>query len=192
MEKVGECVLDPETEFLASKQETGHEWELFKENVRPLKRGRNVQLLNNALKSNTDFQLKKSLLDKRRFYPFPFPTFEFEFSVLILICLVICMSKLSGMDIDSSYIPTDPAWFWFRCSSSSCYCCIFKVPLLIYELNSFCWGMIRALIEAIDQYKGEDPLQPWLQWVLFFWNKIDSFLKHFSYPFLHLNIFWTV
>lgn len=75
MEKVGECVLDPETEFLASKQETGHEWELFKENVRPLKRGRNVQLLNNALKSNTDFQLKKSLLDKRRFYPFPFPTF---------------------------------------------------------------------------------------------------------------------
>lgn len=83
------------------------------------------------------------------------------------------------MDIDNSYI---------RCSSS-CYCCIFKVSLLIYELNSFRCGMIRALIEAIDQYKGEDPLQPWLQWVLFFWNKIDSFLKHFSYPFLHLNIF---
>lgn len=67
MEKVGDHVLDPETEFLASKQETGHEWELFKENVRPLKRGRNVNLLNNALKSSTDHQLKKSLLDKRRF-----------------------------------------------------------------------------------------------------------------------------
>ncbi|KAF3619818.1 Mitotic spindle checkpoint protein BUBR1 [Capsicum annuum] len=84
MEKV--VGLDPETEFLASKQETGHEWELFKENVRPLKRGRNVNLLNNALKSTTDYHLKKSLLDKR-----------------------------------------------------------------------------RALIEAIDQYKGEDPLQPWIQ-----------------------------
>lgn len=69
------------------------------------------------------------------------------------------------MDIDNSYI---------RCSSS-CYCCIFKVSLLIYELNSFRCGMIRALIEAIDQYKGEDPLQPWLQWVLFFWNKIGFF-----------------
>ncbi|KAL3340652.1 hypothetical protein AABB24_029003 [Solanum stoloniferum] len=86
MEKVGDYALDPETEFLASKQETGHEWELFKENVRPLKRGRNVNLLNDALKSSTDYQLKKSLLDKR-----------------------------------------------------------------------------RALIEAIDQYKGEDPLRPWLQ-----------------------------
>ncbi|XP_050235427.1 mitotic spindle checkpoint protein BUBR1 [Mercurialis annua] len=58
--------LDPETEFLASKQETGYEWELFKENVRPLKRGRNVRLLNDALKSQTQNQLKKGLLDTRR------------------------------------------------------------------------------------------------------------------------------
>jgi checkpoint serine/threonine-protein kinase len=58
--------LDAETEFLATKQETGNEWELFKENVRPLKRGRNVGLLNQALKSHTDYQLKKSLLDTRR------------------------------------------------------------------------------------------------------------------------------
>ncbi|KAJ6708551.1 MITOTIC CHECKPOINT SERINE/THREONINE-PROTEIN KINASE BUB1 [Salix koriyanagi] len=59
--------MDPETEFLASKQETGNEWELFKENVRPLKRGRNVGLLNQALKSHSsDLQLKKSLLDTRR------------------------------------------------------------------------------------------------------------------------------
>uniref|UniRef100_A0A5B7CA53 Putative mitotic spindle checkpoint protein BUBR1 n=1 Tax=Davidia involucrata TaxID=16924 RepID=A0A5B7CA53_DAVIN len=79
-------VLDPETEFLSTKQETGNEWELFKENVRPLKRGRNVRLLNNALKSQTDNQLKKSLIENR-----------------------------------------------------------------------------RRLIEAIDDYKGDDPLQPWIE-----------------------------
>ncbi|KAL6974918.1 non-specific serine,threonine protein kinase [Sarracenia purpurea var. burkii] len=78
--------LDPETEFLYSKEETGNEWELFKENVRPLKRGRNVRLLNDALKSQTDYQLQKSLLDNR-----------------------------------------------------------------------------RRLIEAIDEYKGDDPLKPWLE-----------------------------
>jgi checkpoint serine/threonine-protein kinase len=59
--------IDPETEFLLTKKETGNEWETFKENVRPLKRGRNVNILNNALKSNTDNHLKKSLLDQRRF-----------------------------------------------------------------------------------------------------------------------------
>ena len=58
--------MDPETEFLASKQETGNEWELFKENVRPLKRGRNVKLLNHSLKSHSDIQIKESLLDTRR------------------------------------------------------------------------------------------------------------------------------
>ncbi|GAV65810.1 Mad3_BUB1_I domain-containing protein [Cephalotus follicularis] len=78
--------VDPETEFIASKKETGHEWELFKENVRPLKRGRNVALLNNALKSHTHNQLKKSLIETR-----------------------------------------------------------------------------RRMIEAIDEYKGDDPLQPWIQ-----------------------------
>ena len=59
-------VMDPETEFLASKQETGNEWELFKENVRPLKRGRNVKLLNDSLKSNSDLQIRNSLIDTRR------------------------------------------------------------------------------------------------------------------------------
>ncbi|XP_057951870.1 mitotic spindle checkpoint protein BUBR1 isoform X2 [Malania oleifera] len=58
--------LDPETEFLYSNRETGHEWELFKENVRPLKRGRNVGLLNHALKCNIDNQVKNSLLHTRR------------------------------------------------------------------------------------------------------------------------------
>ncbi|KAJ9553768.1 hypothetical protein OSB04_017813 [Centaurea solstitialis] len=79
-------MMDPETEFLASKQETGNEWELFKENVRPLKRGRNVKLLNHSLKSHSDLQIKESLLDTR-----------------------------------------------------------------------------RKLIRAIDEYEGEDPLQPWLE-----------------------------
>lgn len=78
--------MDPETEFLASKKETGNEWELFKENVRPLKRGRNVRLLNDALASHNSFHLKKSLLDNR-----------------------------------------------------------------------------RRLIDAIDKYEGDDPLQPWLE-----------------------------
>ncbi|KAK6130568.1 hypothetical protein DH2020_035660 [Rehmannia glutinosa] len=79
-------LLDPETEFLASKEETGNEWELFKENVRPLKRGRNVRLLNHALKSHSHSQLKNSLLHHR-----------------------------------------------------------------------------RRLIEAIDEYAGDDPLQPWIE-----------------------------
>ncbi|KAK7308524.1 hypothetical protein VNO77_42135 [Canavalia gladiata] len=78
--------IDPETEFLASKRESGNEWEIFKENVRPLKRGRNVNLLNHALKSHTDNNIKKSLLQHR-----------------------------------------------------------------------------RKLIEAIDEYQGDDPLLPWLQ-----------------------------
>ncbi|KAL0774888.1 hypothetical protein Bca101_040040 [Brassica carinata] len=41
---------DPETEFFASKQETGHEWELF----------------NHALKSHSDHQSRKTLVEKRR------------------------------------------------------------------------------------------------------------------------------
>ncbi|KAH7839692.1 hypothetical protein Vadar_007395 [Vaccinium darrowii] len=87
MEKGEILSLDPETEFLYSKQATtGNEWELFKENVKPMKRGRNVRLLNDALKSHSDSQLKKSLLQTR-----------------------------------------------------------------------------RRLVEAIDEYKGDDPLQPWLE-----------------------------
>ncbi|CAN6834487.1 unnamed protein product [Brassica oleracea] len=57
---------DPETEFFASKQETRHEWELFKENVWPLKRGRNFSLLNHAFKSHSDHQSRKTLVEKRR------------------------------------------------------------------------------------------------------------------------------
>ncbi|KAJ0702060.1 putative mitotic spindle checkpoint protein Bub1/Mad3 [Helianthus annuus] len=86
MEDAIPVVMDPETAFLASKQETGNEWELFKENVRPLKRGRDVKLLNDSLKSNSDFQIRNSLIETR-----------------------------------------------------------------------------RKMIKAIDEYEGEDPLQPWLQ-----------------------------
>ncbi|PON34271.1 Mitotic spindle checkpoint protein Bub1/Mad [Parasponia andersonii] len=60
-------VVDPETEFLLSKQEsTGNEWELFKENVRPLKRGRKIAILNEALKSHSNNSLNKSLFHHRR------------------------------------------------------------------------------------------------------------------------------
>ncbi|EXB56250.1 hypothetical protein L484_024787 [Morus notabilis] len=88
MEKIeeNEVLLDPETEFLLSKRETGNEWELYKENVRPLKRGRKVSILNDALNFHNHHLLKKSLFEHR-----------------------------------------------------------------------------RKLIEAIDEYDGDDPLQPWLQ-----------------------------
>lgn len=79
--------LDPETEFLVSKRETGNEWELFKENVRPLKRGRKIELLNDALKS----QNHKSLLHHRRF------SFFFSSSILSLsfVDILLCSYTLS-------------------------------------------------------------------------------------------------
>ncbi|GAB2289315.1 hypothetical protein Dimus_023619 [Dionaea muscipula] len=78
---------DPEIEFLKSKEATiGCEWEMFKENVRPLKRGRNVNLLNEALRSHSQTHHLNPLFENR-----------------------------------------------------------------------------RKLVEAIDQYKGDDPLQPWLE-----------------------------
>ncbi|ESW25120.1 hypothetical protein PHAVU_003G009000 [Phaseolus vulgaris] len=64
--EIHSTVIDPESEFLASKRTNGHEWEIFKENVRPLKRGRNVNLLNHALNSHSHAHLKKSLLQHRR------------------------------------------------------------------------------------------------------------------------------
>lgn len=81
-----ELLLDPEIILLKSDEVDGGEWELYKENVRPLKRGRNVKVLNEALKSHSNIQLRKSLLETR-----------------------------------------------------------------------------RKLIEAVDEYKGDDPLKPWLE-----------------------------
>ncbi|CAD6251544.1 unnamed protein product [Miscanthus lutarioriparius] len=69
----------------------GAEWEAFKENVRPLKRGRDVAKLNHALKAHADPAQRAALLEAR-----------------------------------------------------------------------------KKMIEAIDEYQGEDPLQPWLnciKWV---------------------------
>lgn len=65
--KVGGFAMDPESVFLASKEETtGNEWELYKENVRPLKRGRDVKLLNDSLKSNSDPNIRNHLIQTRR------------------------------------------------------------------------------------------------------------------------------
>lgn len=138
MEKVETMKMDPETEFLASKQETGHEWELYKENVRPLKRGRNVRLLNDALKSHTDIQLKKSLLHNRR-YPHIF--ISFVPNIFMLIRLI---------------------------AKGLCCICHFWLNVLLWLPFSLSWIGFRRLIEAIDEYKGDDPLQPWLQWVICF------------------------
>ncbi|GLJ22911.1 hypothetical protein SUGI_0432190 [Cryptomeria japonica] len=59
-------VIDRDGDHLARKQEDGNEWETYKENVKPLKGGRNVKLLNEALKGHQHNSLKHSLLDKRR------------------------------------------------------------------------------------------------------------------------------
>ena len=45
----------------------GAEWEAFKENVRPLKRGRDVSLLNRALKAHADPSQRAALLATRRY-----------------------------------------------------------------------------------------------------------------------------
>ncbi|KAG0465934.1 hypothetical protein HPP92_020098 [Vanilla planifolia] len=78
--------FDPEADFIHSKRSTGQEWELYKENVRPLKRGRKVEHLNHVLQSHAENASRKSLLEAR-----------------------------------------------------------------------------RKMIEAIDKYTGEDPLQPWIE-----------------------------
>lgn len=86
-----EAEFDPEAEFILSKRKTGNEWELYKENVKPLKRGREIEILNNVLKSSADSDGRKALLETR-----------------------------------------------------------------------------RSMIQAIDEYKGEDPLKPWIdciKWV---------------------------
>lgn len=125
--------LDPETEFLVSKRKTGNEWEMFKENVRPLKRGRNVNLLNHALNSHNDNQLKQSLLDNRRF--------SFFTSLFILDFIIV---------------------FYFN--------------LTVFFHRSF---PFRKLIEAIDEYKGDDPLLPWLEYITCFYFRI-LFIVSFS------------
>ncbi|CAL9172292.1 unnamed protein product [Musa hybrid cultivar] len=106
---------DPETAFLQQKDGGvatggGFEWEVYKENVRPLKRGRDVKLLNHALRSQVDRSLNASLLRTRRH------------SSLFAPSLRLSLLPGSFLEIDR-------------------------------------WRMI----EAIDEYQGEDPLQPWLR-----------------------------
>lgn len=86
--------LDPEMEFLASKRETGNEWELFKENVRPLKRGRKVAILNEALKAHNDNQLKMSLLDQRRFFYLFIIYFSSKPSSAFAFSIFLCLMSL--------------------------------------------------------------------------------------------------
>ncbi|CAL9111839.1 unnamed protein product [Musa textilis] len=110
-----EVDADPETAFLQQKNGgaatgCGFEWEVYKENVRPLKRGRDVKLLNHALRSQVDRSLKASLLRTRRH------------SSLFAPSLRLSLLPGSFLEIDR-------------------------------------WRMI----EAIDEYQGEDPLQPWLR-----------------------------
>lgn len=133
MENIAISKLDPETEFLASKQETGNEWELFKENVRPLKRGRDVRLLNDSLRSQTDNQLKKLLVQKRRSSNLFLYIFIFIYLIFYFLFLLIDFSCIV---------------FW----------CFFPHFMLILIGR-------RELIEAIDKYEGDDPLDPWIQWV---------------------------
>jgi checkpoint serine/threonine-protein kinase len=67
-------VLDEETLALmgvssaatAAPVAVGAEWETFKENVRPLKRGRDVSKLNHALKAHADPAQRAALLETRK------------------------------------------------------------------------------------------------------------------------------
>lgn len=59
-------VLNKEAESSMSKQDGGHEWEIYKENVKPLKEGRKIKLLNQALKAQQRSSFKNSFRDERR------------------------------------------------------------------------------------------------------------------------------
>lgn len=59
-------VLNREAESATSKQDGGHEWEVYKENVKPLKEGRKIKLLNQALKAQQRSSFKNSFRDERR------------------------------------------------------------------------------------------------------------------------------
>ena len=73
------AVLDEETLALmgmssaaaAAPVAVGAEWETFKENVRPLKRGRDVSKLNRALKAQVDPAQRAALLEARRYVAVP-------------------------------------------------------------------------------------------------------------------------
>ncbi|XP_078161903.1 BUB1-related (BUB1: budding uninhibited by benzymidazol 1) [Carex rostrata] len=83
---VREMMNDEVVQMKLGNVELGTEWEMFKENIRPLKRGRNISMLNRSLKAQIDPKFKSQLAQTR-----------------------------------------------------------------------------RRMIEAIEEYQGDDPLQPWIQ-----------------------------
>lgn len=107
--------VDPETAFLQKQRRRlreaevedgsavatgGFEWEVYKENVRPLKRGRNVKLLNHALRSQADRNLQASLLGTRR-----------HSSLTLLPFLPTFLSFSSCRDLDGCRLNDSPFLF---------------------------------------------------------------------------------
>lgn len=106
-------ISDPESAFLSSNQETGFEWELFKENVRPLKRGRNVRLLNHALKSHSHHQLTNDLLEKRRFTASNFRIWDsIRYQLFSSVFVSVIIRKL--IESIDEYDGDDPLFPWIQ------------------------------------------------------------------------------
>lgn len=63
---VREMMNDEVVQMKLGNVELGTEWEMFKENIRPLKRGRNISMLNRSLKAQIDPKVKSQLVQTRR------------------------------------------------------------------------------------------------------------------------------
>ncbi|KAJ3679013.1 hypothetical protein LUZ60_017024 [Juncus effusus] len=61
-----EMLNDECVQMALGNVETGLEWEMFQENIRPLKRGRNISLLNQSLKAQIDPALRSQLIQTRK------------------------------------------------------------------------------------------------------------------------------
>lgn len=66
-EDVRAMMNDEVVQMKLGNVELGTEWEMFKENIRPLKRGRNISMLNRSLKAQTDPKFKSQLIQIRRY-----------------------------------------------------------------------------------------------------------------------------
>jgi checkpoint serine/threonine-protein kinase len=67
-EDVRTMMNDEVVQMKLGNVELGTEWEMFKENIRPLKRGRNISILNRSLKAQTDPKFKSELIQTRRYF----------------------------------------------------------------------------------------------------------------------------
>ncbi|KAJ1703411.1 hypothetical protein LUZ63_003190 [Rhynchospora breviuscula] len=65
-EDLREMMNDEVVQMKLGNVELGTEWEMFKENIRPLKRGRNISMLNRSLKAQIDPKFKSELIQTRR------------------------------------------------------------------------------------------------------------------------------